>query len=82
MEDRNQMFCENLLEALRSKKAVLKRRGFKPIFSVKMNMSQTLFTNTDTKLDNSQKRSRLAVTLGDPAGIGTEVVLKALAYRR
>ncbi|AFZ13573.1 4-hydroxythreonine-4-phosphate dehydrogenase [Crinalium epipsammum PCC 9333] len=44
-----------------------------------MNISQTLFTNTDTKLDNSQKRSRLAVTLGDPAGIGTEVVLKALA---
>src|SRR4028119_1256708 len=44
-----------------------------------MNTSQTLFTNTDTKLDNLQKRSRLAVPLGDPAGIGTEVVLKALA---
>jgi 4-hydroxythreonine-4-phosphate dehydrogenase len=31
------------------------------------------------KLNSQQRRPRLAVTIGDPAGIGPEVVLKALA---
>ncbi|NEQ31103.1 MAG: 4-hydroxythreonine-4-phosphate dehydrogenase, partial [Leptolyngbya sp. SIO4C5] len=30
----------------------------------------------------SSRRPRLAITLGDPAGIGPEVVLKALADNR
>ncbi len=41
-----------------------------------MKTEQTFFTE---KLSSQQKRPRLAVTLGDPAGIGPEVVLKALA---
>ncbi|WOD38950.1 4-hydroxythreonine-4-phosphate dehydrogenase PdxA [Nodosilinea sp. E11] len=38
-------------------------------------------TLTDSAFDRSALRPRLAVTLGDPAGIGPEVVLKALAMR-
>jgi 4-hydroxythreonine-4-phosphate dehydrogenase len=34
---------------------------------------------TETNFTNKQRRPRLAITLGDPAGIGPEVVLKALA---
>ena len=30
-------------------------------------------------MSNQDKRPRLALTLGDPAGIGSEVILKALA---
>lgn len=41
-----------------------------------MKTEKTFFTE---KLSSQQKRPRLAVTLGDPAGIGPEVVLKALA---
>ncbi|MEP0882323.1 4-hydroxythreonine-4-phosphate dehydrogenase PdxA [Trichocoleus sp. ST-U3] len=40
---------------------------------------KTFFTQTPTNLTQRQERPRLAVTLGDPAGIGPEVVLKALA---
>lgn len=36
-------------------------------------------TNFFTQLKSQPRRPRLAVTLGDPAGIGPEVVLKALA---
>ncbi|MDY6897119.1 MAG: 4-hydroxythreonine-4-phosphate dehydrogenase PdxA [Cyanobacteriota bacterium] len=35
--------------------------------------------NQDKAISHLNNRPRLAVTLGDPAGIGTEVVLKALA---
>lgn len=41
-----------------------------------MKTEQTFFTE---QLSSLQRRPRLAVTLGDPAGIGPEVVLKALA---
>jgi 4-hydroxythreonine-4-phosphate dehydrogenase len=41
-----------------------------------MKTGQTFFTNNVNQRD---RRPRLAVTLGDPAGIGPEVVLKALA---
>ncbi|HEY9651521.1 MAG TPA: 4-hydroxythreonine-4-phosphate dehydrogenase PdxA [Coleofasciculaceae cyanobacterium] len=41
-----------------------------------MKTEQTFFTG---QLSSLQRRPRLAVTLGDPAGIGPEVVLKALA---
>ncbi|MCA1990914.1 MAG: 4-hydroxythreonine-4-phosphate dehydrogenase PdxA [Coleofasciculus sp. S288] len=41
-----------------------------------MKTGTTFFTK---KLKSVQERPRLAVTLGDPAGIGPEVVLKALA---
>ncbi len=41
-----------------------------------MKAGQTLFTE---QLSSQHRRPRLAVTLGDPAGIGPEVVLKALA---
>jgi 4-hydroxythreonine-4-phosphate dehydrogenase len=43
---------------------------------LKMKTGKTFFTKT---LSLGQRRPRLAVTLGDPAGIGPEVVLKALA---
>jgi 4-hydroxythreonine-4-phosphate dehydrogenase len=36
---------------------------------------------TDAAFDRSSLRPRLAITLGDPAGIGPEVVLKALGTR-
>ncbi|HLP89305.1 MAG TPA: 4-hydroxythreonine-4-phosphate dehydrogenase PdxA [Nostocaceae cyanobacterium] len=41
-----------------------------------------MYKLTENKLmnfSNNSQRPRLAVTLGDPAGIGTEVILKALA---
>src|SRR4028119_1077549 len=41
-----------------------------------MKIEKPFFTE---KLTSQQRRPRLAVTLGDPAGIGPEVVLKALA---
>ncbi len=41
-----------------------------------MKTEKTFFTE---KLSSQQGRPRLAITLGDPAGIGPEVVLKALA---
>lgn len=41
-----------------------------------MNTGKTFVTE---KLSSRQRRPRLAITLGDPAGIGPEVVLKALA---
>jgi 4-hydroxythreonine-4-phosphate dehydrogenase len=41
-----------------------------------MKAGKTFFTE---KFNSQQGRPRLAVTLGDPAGIGPEVVLKALA---
>ncbi len=41
-----------------------------------MKIEKPFFTE---KLSSQQRRPRLAVTLGDPAGIGPEVVLKALA---
>jgi 4-hydroxythreonine-4-phosphate dehydrogenase len=41
-----------------------------------MKTEKTFFTE---KLSSQQGRPRLAVTIGDPAGIGPEVVLKALA---
>jgi 4-hydroxythreonine-4-phosphate dehydrogenase len=41
-----------------------------------MKTQKTFFTE---KLSSQQGRPRLAITLGDPAGIGPEVVLKALA---
>jgi 4-hydroxythreonine-4-phosphate dehydrogenase len=41
-----------------------------------MKTQKTFFTE---KLSSQQRRPRLAITLGDPAGIGPEVVLKALA---
>ncbi|MBD0363530.1 MAG: 4-hydroxythreonine-4-phosphate dehydrogenase PdxA, partial [Coleofasciculus sp. C3-bin4] len=41
-----------------------------------MKTQKTFFTE---KLSSQQGRPRLAVTLGDPAGIGPEVLLKALA---
>lgn len=44
-----------------------------------MKTGKTFFTQTHVKLKKGQWRPRLAVTLGDPAGIGPEVVLKALA---
>ncbi|MBD2084292.1 4-hydroxythreonine-4-phosphate dehydrogenase PdxA [Coleofasciculus sp. FACHB-542] len=44
-----------------------------------MKAVKTFFTQTPTNLTQRQERPRLAVTLGDPAGIGPEVVLKALA---
>ncbi|MBW4577326.1 MAG: 4-hydroxythreonine-4-phosphate dehydrogenase PdxA [Aphanothece sp. CMT-3BRIN-NPC111] len=44
-----------------------------------MNAGKTFFTQTGVKLAGKHRRPRLAVTLGDPAGIGPEVVLKALA---
>jgi len=44
--------------------------------SKKMNTRTTFFT---AQLSSQPRRPRLAITLGDPAGIGTEVVLKALA---
>ncbi len=44
-----------------------------------MKTGKTFFTQTDVKLKKGQRRSRLAVTIGDPSGIGPEVVLKALA---
>ncbi|TVQ11656.1 MAG: 4-hydroxythreonine-4-phosphate dehydrogenase PdxA [Leptolyngbya sp. DLM2.Bin27] len=37
--------------------------------------------STDVAFDRSSLRPRLALTLGDPAGIGPEVVLKALGAR-
>ncbi|HEY9666749.1 MAG TPA: 4-hydroxythreonine-4-phosphate dehydrogenase PdxA [Coleofasciculaceae cyanobacterium] len=43
-----------------------------------MKTAKTFFTE---KSNSPQKPPRLAVTLGDPAGIGPEVVLKALADR-
>ncbi|MBD1930824.1 MULTISPECIES: 4-hydroxythreonine-4-phosphate dehydrogenase PdxA [Cyanophyceae] len=39
----------------------------------------SFFTKSSTNFTQQQTRPRLAVTLGDPAGIGPEVVLKALA---
>lgn len=44
-----------------------------------MKTEKTFFTQTDVNLKQGQRRSRLAVTIGDPSGIGPEVVLKALA---
>ncbi|HEY9876066.1 MAG TPA: 4-hydroxythreonine-4-phosphate dehydrogenase PdxA [Candidatus Obscuribacterales bacterium] len=44
-----------------------------------MKTGKTFFTKADAKLSDRHERPRLAVTLGDPAGIGPEVVLKALA---
>ena len=41
-----------------------------------MNTGKTFVTE---KLSSCQRRPRLAITLGDPTGIGPEVVLKALA---
>ena len=41
-------------------------------------MGQSLIQG-ENKLTAKDLRPRLAVTLGDPAGIGPEVVLKALA---
>src|SRR3712207_7987148 len=41
-----------------------------------MKIQKTFFTQ---KSKSDQKRLRLAITLGDPAGIGPEVLLKALA---
>lgn len=38
-------------------------------------------SSTDLAFDRSSLRPRLALTLGDPAGIGPEVVLKALGAR-
>ena len=43
-----------------------------------MNYQQTFFTKA-VNLGDGQNRPRLALTLGDPAGIGPEVVLKAIA---
>jgi 4-hydroxythreonine-4-phosphate dehydrogenase len=45
----------------------------------KLKAVKTFFTQTPVNLTQRQERPRLAVTLGDPAGIGPEVVLKALA---
>jgi 4-hydroxythreonine-4-phosphate dehydrogenase len=45
----------------------------------KMKSGKSFFTESDTILRNDDLRPCLAVTLGDPAGIGPEVVLKALA---
>lgn len=42
-------------------------------------MSKSFFTETENELRDGQTHPRLAVTLGDPAGIGSEVILKALA---
>jgi 4-hydroxythreonine-4-phosphate dehydrogenase len=44
-----------------------------------MKTGKTFFTKADAKLSDRHERPRLAVTLGDPAGIGPEVILKALA---
>lgn len=44
-----------------------------------MKTEQSFFTESDTILRNDDLRPCLAVTLGDPAGIGPEVILKALA---
>ncbi|MGB7445407.1 MAG: 4-hydroxythreonine-4-phosphate dehydrogenase PdxA [Coleofasciculaceae cyanobacterium] len=44
-----------------------------------MNTEKPFFTNFTEKLGSRTKPPRLAVTLGDPAGIGPEVILKALA---
>lgn len=44
-----------------------------------MKTEKTFFTKADVNRKQGQRRPRLAVTLGDPAGIGPEVVLKALA---
>ncbi len=43
-----------------------------------MKAAKNFFTKNE-KFGNTDGRPRLAVTLGDPAGIGAEVVLKALA---
>jgi 4-hydroxythreonine-4-phosphate dehydrogenase len=40
-----------------------------------MRLAKSFFTNTNVQI----RRPRLAVTMGDPAGIGSEVMLKALA---
>ncbi|MBD1922027.1 4-hydroxythreonine-4-phosphate dehydrogenase PdxA [Microcoleus sp. FACHB-831] len=44
-----------------------------------MKTQKTFVTQTAVKVTDKQPRPRLAITLGDPAGIGPEVVLKALA---
>lgn len=44
-----------------------------------MNTEKTFFTDFTEKLNSQTKRPRLAITVGDPAGIGPEVILKALA---
>lgn len=44
-----------------------------------MNTGKHFFTKTAIALKDGQPRPRLAVTLGDSAGIGPEVILKALA---
>lgn len=44
-----------------------------------MKIRQNFFTETAAKLRDNNLRPQLAVTLGDPAGIGPEVILKALA---
>jgi 4-hydroxythreonine-4-phosphate dehydrogenase len=46
----------------------------------KMKTEKNFFTKTAANLRDGQPRPRLAVTLGDPAGIGPEVILKALAH--
>lgn len=45
----------------------------------KMKTEQSFFTESGSILRNDDLRPCLAVTLGDPAGIGPEVILKALA---
>ncbi|MCL1468273.1 4-hydroxythreonine-4-phosphate dehydrogenase PdxA [Argonema galeatum] len=44
-----------------------------------MKAERSFFTEVSVKLRDGDRRPRLAVTLGDPAGIGPEVILKALA---
>ncbi|MBE9228691.1 4-hydroxythreonine-4-phosphate dehydrogenase PdxA [Phormidium sp. LEGE 05292] len=44
-----------------------------------MKIEQSFFTESGSILRNEDERPCLAVTLGDPAGIGPEVILKALA---
>ncbi|MFB2835123.1 4-hydroxythreonine-4-phosphate dehydrogenase PdxA [Floridanema evergladense] len=44
-------------------------------------MEKSFFTESGSILRNDDLRPCLAVTLGDPAGIGPEVILKALADR-
>lgn len=45
----------------------------------KMKIEKSFFTESGTKFRNDDLCPCLAVTLGDPAGIGPEVILKALA---
>lgn len=44
-----------------------------------MNNGKSFFTKKIVELNDRDRRPRLALTLGDPAGIGPEVILKALA---